>query len=98
MLGQGDTEMGEGDGEEDVALEELDEQIVEVYKGVGKLLTRYKSGKLPKALKMVPSLSNWQQVPHQLTVHPAPCILNPNPTRDTQILTLTRQDTPRFSP
>ena len=52
---------------EDVEMEELgyddiDPKVVEVYKNVGKLLSRYKSGKLPKALKVVPSLSNWEQI------------------------------------
>jgi essential nuclear protein 1 len=49
----GDMEMEEG---EEAEFQDLEPQIVEVYKGVGKLLTRYKSGKLPKALKIVPSL------------------------------------------
>ena len=53
--------MGEG-GNESGEYVDLDPQVVEVYQGVGKLLTRYKSGKLPKALKVVPSLSNWQQI------------------------------------
>ena len=56
----GDVAMG--DAGDEAEYEELDAKIVEVYKGVGKLLTRYKSGKLPKALKMVPSLNNWQQI------------------------------------
>ena len=29
---------------------------------VGILLSRYKSGKLPKAFKIIPSLRNWEQV------------------------------------
>jgi essential nuclear protein 1 len=29
---------------------------------VGKLLSRYKSGKLPKAFKIIPSLPNWDEI------------------------------------
>ncbi|XP_020497797.1 bystin [Labrus bergylta] len=41
---------------------QLDPRVVEVYKGVAKVLSRYRSGKLPKAFKIVPALSNWEQV------------------------------------
>lgn len=39
---------------------------------VGKLLSRYRAGKLPKAFKIVPSLSNWEEIlaltePHKWT-------------------------------
>lgn len=40
----------------------LDPKVVKVYKGVGKLLTNYSSGKVPKAFKIVPSLSNWEEI------------------------------------
>ncbi|BBN11225.1 essential nuclear protein 1 [Marchantia polymorpha subsp. ruderalis] len=40
----------------------IDEKIVEVFRGVGKLLSRFRSGKVPKAFKIVPSLSNWEEV------------------------------------
>jgi len=51
----------EVDGEE-AEVEELDPKVLSVYLGVGKLLTRYKSGKLPKALKIAPNLTNWEQI------------------------------------
>lgn len=41
---------------------QLDPRIVEVYKGVNKVLSKYRSGKLPKAFKIIPALSNWEQV------------------------------------
>uniref|UniRef100_UPI0037E83320 bystin n=1 Tax=Semicossyphus pulcher TaxID=241346 RepID=UPI0037E83320 len=41
---------------------QLDPRVLEVYKGVGKVLSKYRSGKLPKAFKIVPALSNWEQV------------------------------------
>ncbi|XP_035517619.1 bystin [Morone saxatilis] len=41
---------------------QLDPRVTEVYKGVSKVLSRYRSGKLPKAFKIVPALSNWEQI------------------------------------
>lgn len=40
----------------------LDPRLVEMYKGVGQVLSTYRSGKLPKAFKIIPKLSNWEQV------------------------------------
>ncbi|KAG6428678.1 hypothetical protein SASPL_112931 [Salvia splendens] len=40
----------------------LDDSIIELYKGVGKLLNKYTSGKIPKAFKHVPSLQFWEEV------------------------------------
>lgn len=34
----------------------------QVYTDIGKLLTHYTSGKLPKAFKVIPSLHNWEEV------------------------------------
>ena len=42
--------------------EPLDPRIVKLYRGVGEVLTKYRSGRLPKAFKIVPSLSNWETV------------------------------------
>jgi essential nuclear protein 1 len=52
----------------------LNPKIVEVYTKVGQLLSRYKSGPLPKAFKILPSLRNWFQIleitsPHSWTPH-----------------------------
>lgn len=41
---------------------EIPAKVVEVYTAVGKMLAHYRSGKLPKALKMLPHLRNWEQV------------------------------------
>ena len=35
-------------------------KVASVYSAVGKILQHYKSGKLPKALKMLPHLKNWE--------------------------------------
>ncbi|CAH0475794.1 unnamed protein product [Peronospora belbahrii] len=54
-----------GDMEDDSQAPEkrkFDPKIVEVYTGVGKILQRYTSGKLPKAFKVIPSLSYWEDI------------------------------------
>jgi len=40
----------------------LDPKVVQVYQGVGKLMSRYTSGKVPKALKILPRLNNWEEI------------------------------------
>ncbi|RHZ76042.1 hypothetical protein Glove_208g38 [Diversispora epigaea] len=40
----------------------MNPKIVEVYSKVGLLLSRYKSGKLPKAFKIIPTLPNWEEI------------------------------------
>ncbi|KAL3651099.1 snoRNA-binding rRNA-processing protein [Castilleja foliolosa] len=44
------------------SMPKLDGTIIELYKGVGKLLNKYTSGKMPKAFKHVPSLQFWEEV------------------------------------
>ncbi|KAL4658543.1 bystin [Arapaima gigas] len=41
---------------------QLDPRVIEVYRGVSKVLSKYRSGKLPKAFKIIPALSNWEQI------------------------------------
>lgn len=57
---QGVTEIPR-DGQELIP-SELDPKVVEVYQGVGKVLSRYTSGKVPKAFKVIPNLQNWEEV------------------------------------
>lgn len=40
----------------------LDPKVIDVYTEVGKLLSHYKSGKMPKVMKIVPSLPAWEDV------------------------------------
>ncbi len=40
----------------------MDEKVISVFKGVATILSKYRSGKLPKAFKVIPSLSNWEEV------------------------------------
>jgi essential nuclear protein 1 len=48
----------QGGGDPDDAVE-LPAKVVEVYTQVGTLLSRYKSGKLPKPFKILPTLPQW---------------------------------------
>lgn len=45
----------------------MDPQVCELYHGVSKVMSRYTSGMLPKAFKIIPTLTNWEQI-LQLTV------------------------------
>ena len=59
------AEGGDGGSAADAApapMPELPEKVIEVYQGVGKLLKTYRSGKLPKAFKIVPRLANWEEI------------------------------------
>ncbi|EST04979.1 Bystin [Kalmanozyma brasiliensis GHG001] len=57
-----------GDGPTQQQLEErrmppgINPKVIEVYRKVGELLSRYKSGPLPKAFKIVPSLPAWESI------------------------------------
>ncbi|EIE88492.1 hypothetical protein G6F46_007701 [Rhizopus delemar] len=48
--------------EEEQLAPSMNPKVVEVYTKVGQLLSRYKSGKLPKAFKIIPSLANWEEI------------------------------------
>ena len=41
---------------------QLPPKVIEVYTDIGRILSKYTSGKLPKAFKVIPSLSNWEEV------------------------------------
>merc|ERR1719460_2939260 len=43
---------------------DLDPKVVEMYTEIGKLLSRYRAGKIPKAFKVLPQFRNWEQLLH----------------------------------
>ncbi|XP_050432162.1 bystin [Adelges cooleyi] len=47
---------------ESVQLQDVDPRVIHMYKGVKQVLTTYRSGKLPKAFKLIPKLRNWEQI------------------------------------
>jgi essential nuclear protein 1 len=40
----------------------LEPAVVDLYKQIGMVLSKYTSGKLPKAFKTIPALANWEQL------------------------------------
>ncbi|KCV72205.1 hypothetical protein H696_01604 [Fonticula alba] len=48
--------------DDETPLSHLDDKVVEVYSSVGNILSRYRSGKVPKAFKIIPTLTNWEEV------------------------------------
>ncbi|XP_060811743.1 bystin [Bombus pascuorum] len=45
-----------------IQMQELDPRVKAMYEGVRDVLAKYRSGKLPKAFKIVPNLRNWEQI------------------------------------
>ncbi|XP_053692692.1 bystin [Sabethes cyaneus] len=43
-------------------IEDVDARVREMYEGVRDVLKRYRSGRVPKAFKIVPKLRNWEQI------------------------------------
>lgn len=52
----------EPSGDERLMPPGINPKVIEVYVKVGELLSRYKSGPLPKAFKIIPSLPAWEDV------------------------------------
>ena len=43
-------------------MQQLDDRVVKMYRSIAGILRKYRSGKLPKAFKIIPALNNWEQV------------------------------------
>jgi essential nuclear protein 1 len=43
-------------------IQDLDPRVKQMYEGVRDVLSKYRSGKLPKAFKIIPNLRNWEQI------------------------------------
>lgn len=43
-------------------VEDLDPRVKEMYEGVRDVMKKYRSGKVPKAFKVIPKLRNWEQI------------------------------------
>ncbi|WAR16694.1 BYST-like protein [Mya arenaria] len=54
-----------------VQLDQLEERLVAMYKSIRQILQRYRSGKLPKAFKVIPGLRNWEQALKKSLFKPA---------------------------
>nr|SVE74152.1 EOG090X058P [Daphnia barbata] len=53
------SQFSEADG---AKFQDVDPRVKSLYLGVASVLHRYRSGKLPKAFKLIPSLQNWEQI------------------------------------
>ncbi|CAG9462174.1 unnamed protein product [Pedinophyceae sp. YPF-701] len=53
---------GDQGGEPRLVRTGLDPKVTQVYTGVGQLMSRYTSGRVPKAFKIIPSLEEWEEV------------------------------------
>ncbi|KAG7304430.1 hypothetical protein JYU34_011371 [Plutella xylostella] len=47
---------------ETLKLQNIDPRVKTMYEGVRDVLQKYRSGKLPKAFKMIPNLQNWEHI------------------------------------
>ncbi|XP_026683229.1 bystin [Diaphorina citri] len=62
-----------------VQIDNLDPKIKQMYEGVRDVLSKYRSGKLPKAFKIVPKLRNWEQILY-VTGEKVDCQIKPMPS------------------
>ncbi|KAL1337993.1 bystin [Arachis hypogaea] len=47
---------------ENQSVTKLDQSVIDLYKGVGTILSTYTSGKIPKAIKPIPSMPQWEEI------------------------------------
>ncbi|XP_075238419.1 bystin [Lycorma delicatula] len=47
---------------ESIQMQDIDPKVKEMYQGVRDVLMKYRSGKVPKAFKIIPKLKNWEQL------------------------------------
>ena len=60
--GETEIHVGSLDGEKKQAVDTLSPKVVATYKKLGAILKTYKSGKLPKAFKLIPFLADWEEL------------------------------------
>lgn len=62
-LATGDYEDGDKlDGKSNMTGSNLDPKVIQAYKKVGVVMRSFKSGKLPKAFKIIPQTANWEEL------------------------------------
>ena len=60
-LREKETELASHLSESNLVGSRMDGRVAAVFNGVGLILSKYRSGKLPKAFKVIPSLPNWEE-------------------------------------
>ncbi|VDN07676.1 unnamed protein product [Thelazia callipaeda] len=48
--------------DDDFVIKNMDSKVVEMYREIGVVLSHYRSGKIPKAFKVLPNMMNWEQL------------------------------------
>uniref|UniRef100_A0A1I7U3C3 Bystin n=1 Tax=Caenorhabditis tropicalis TaxID=1561998 RepID=A0A1I7U3C3_9PELO len=43
-------------------MRDMDPEVVEMYEQIGEYMSKYRSGKVPKAFKIIPKMINWEQI------------------------------------
>ena len=43
-------------------MQEVHPKVKEMYEGIRQVLAKYRSGKVPKAFKVIPHMKNWEQL------------------------------------
>ena len=43
-------------------IEEMDPKVIATYKKLGVVMKTYRSGRLPKAFKVIPMVANWEEL------------------------------------
>ncbi|CAL2037279.1 unnamed protein product [Caenorhabditis brenneri] len=43
-------------------MRDMDPEVVEMYEQIGQYMSKYRSGKVPKAFKIIPKMINWEQI------------------------------------
>lgn len=64
-LSAGDYQDGETADAKDVrgfGVEDIDPKVIKTYKKLGVVMKTYRSGKLPKAFKVIPLVANWEEL------------------------------------
>lgn len=60
---QSGVQIDTGDGEaRGYGVEEMDPKVIATYRKLGVVMKTYKSGKLPKAFKVIPLVANWEEL------------------------------------
>ncbi|VDN51907.1 unnamed protein product [Dracunculus medinensis] len=47
---------------DDIVVREMDPGVIDMFRQIGALLSTYRSGKIPKAFKIIPKMINWEQI------------------------------------
>lgn len=48
--------------DDDFVIKNIDPEVVKMYREIGVILSHYRSGKIPKAFKILPRMMNWEQL------------------------------------